>query len=470
MIYDSEKGDVRMVAVGDAMLTRRLSPFGEPDYLRLVELMRGADVCFANLETTVRTRDEGYPSAGITGTVMSTPPELVDELKWMGINIVSTANNHTCDYGVNGVLAAIAHLRRAQLPFAGTGVTLGQARAPGYLDTRAGRAALVAATSATSSRDFAGSAPESAAFAALGRAGDPRPDAPGRPGTNPLRFSKSFTVDKEAIAALNRIKEGLGFTRKQNRDRVHFYTKSEAAADTDQGVAFLGGRFRSGAGFAISTTVNPEDAEANLRHIRDARRRADWVIFSFHNHECSEAGAETARTKADLEEPAGFAVEFARAAIDAGADMVAGHGPHVPLGVEVYKGRPILHSLGNFIFQSDLVEAYPSDVYGRFGLGPESTPADFIDARSKNDTSGFGPVAGFWHGLLAECEFRGRKLAALRLHPLDLGFGRPRAERGRPLLARGEVARETLERVQRLSQRYGTRMSIEGETGVVALG
>src|SRR3974377_69981 len=111
MIYDSERGDMRMVAVGDTMLTCRLSPYAEPDYVRLVELMRRADVTFANLETTVRNRDEGNPDAAVAGTGVSTPPELRDELKWMGIDIVSTANNHTFDYGVNGVVASIAHLR-----------------------------------------------------------------------------------------------------------------------------------------------------------------------------------------------------------------------------------------------------------------------------------------------------------------------------------------------------------------------
>jgi poly-gamma-glutamate synthesis protein (capsule biosynthesis protein) len=470
MIYDSERGDIRMVAVGDTMLTCRLSPYSEPDYVRLVDIMRRADVTFANLETTVRTPDEGNPDAAVTGTVMSTPPELIDEVKWMGIDIVATANNHAFDYGVAGVVASMAHLRRACVPFAGTGATLGQARAPAYVETGMGRVGLVATTSATGSRDFSGACPESTVFAALGRASDARPDAPGRPGTNPLRFTKTFTVDAEAMAALARIKDGLGFTKQQKRDKAHFYAANEAAVDGDEEIAFIGGNFRRGKGFAISTAVNRDDADANLRQIRDARRRADWVIVSFHNHECSEAGSETAQSKADLEEPAAFAIEFARAAIDAGADMVAGHGPHVALGVEIYKGRPIFHSLGNFVLQNDLVAAYPAEVYSRFGLSPDATPADFIDTRSRNDTAGFGPAAGFWQGLLAECEFRNRELAAVRLHPLDLGFKRTRSQRGRPLLARGDVAREILERTRRLSKQYhGTMLAIEGETGLVVL-
>lgn len=40
--------------------------------------------------------------------------------------------------------------------------------------------------------------------------------------------------------------------------------------------------------------------------------------------------------------------------IDAAADVVVGHGPHVLRGIEVYKGRPIFYSLANFIFENDL--------------------------------------------------------------------------------------------------------------------
>jgi poly-gamma-glutamate synthesis protein (capsule biosynthesis protein) len=70
---------------------------------------------------------------------------------------------------------------------------------------------------------------------------------------------------------------------------------------------------------------------------------------------------------------------------------------------------------------------------------------------------------------LAECEFRANAVAAIRLHPLDLGHGRSRAQRGRPVLARGEVARRTLERVARLSKPFGTRLEFDGETATIRL-
>jgi poly-gamma-glutamate capsule biosynthesis protein CapA/YwtB (metallophosphatase superfamily) len=76
----------------------------------------------------------------------------------------------------------------------------------------------------------------------------------------------------------------------------------------------------------------------------------DIVIVSFHG------GAEGKQAlhipKGDetfLEENRGNVIRFARAVIDAGADMVIGHGPHVLRAMEVYKGKLIAYSLGNFL-------------------------------------------------------------------------------------------------------------------------
>jgi hypothetical protein len=53
-------------------------------------------------------------------------------------------------------------------------------------------------------------------------------------------------------------------------------------------------------------------------------------------------------TEMFLGENRGDPIKFSRAAVDAGADLVIGHGPHVMRGMEFYKGRLIAYSLGNF--------------------------------------------------------------------------------------------------------------------------
>jgi poly-gamma-glutamate capsule biosynthesis protein CapA/YwtB (metallophosphatase superfamily) len=453
MTYQAESRNMRVVLAGDAMPSRALTVFREPDYLALVDLLRGADIAFANLETTVRHRHEGAPNF-TQGTPMTTAPALLEDLKWMGFGILSNANNHATDYGTGGVLAMLEHLRAARLPSAGSGANLAEARAPAYADAPAGRVAVVAATSF---------------YRPWNRAADQRPDAPGRPGISPLAFSTSYTVDDESFAALACISDELGLTQERARHRAQFFSAREAPSDDGEQLSFLGSQFRRGNRFHVTTKVNREDAEAVLRSLREARRQADFVIFSFHSHEFGAAGRRTAPTDVEMEEPAEFYVEFAKQAIDAGADIVAGHGPHLTLGIEIYKQRPIFYSLGNFIFQNDTVEVFPAESYGRFGLSHEATPADFLDARTDGEKRGFPASPAFWESIVAECEFRDHAIASIRLHPLDLGHGQSRAQRGRPVLARGEVARRALERVARLSQPFGTRLEFDGETATIRL-
>ena len=50
MLYEAERGDMSIAVVGDAMISRRMSPYREPDFLKLVELLRSADLSIANLE------------------------------------------------------------------------------------------------------------------------------------------------------------------------------------------------------------------------------------------------------------------------------------------------------------------------------------------------------------------------------------------------------------------------------------
>src|SRR5262249_7946150 len=131
MIYRSESGDIRMLLAGDVMPSRGLTPFDEPDYRALVELIRGADVAFANLETTVRTRDEGAPG-WTQGTPMTTPPALLDDLKWMGFGLLSNANNHATDYGTGGLLATPKPVQPARPPWASAAGKPAQAAQPPY--------------------------------------------------------------------------------------------------------------------------------------------------------------------------------------------------------------------------------------------------------------------------------------------------------------------------------------------------
>jgi poly-gamma-glutamate capsule biosynthesis protein CapA/YwtB (metallophosphatase superfamily) len=453
MIYQAEKCNFSIALAGDTMLTRRLTPFKEERFLALREVLRANDAAFANLEGTVHTWEEGTP--GITqGTFMTTEPKLLDDLKWLGINMVSCANNHAFDYGEGGVLANIKHLDNAGIAHAGTGRNLAEARAPAYLDTPNGRVALVAAT---------------ATFRAWNQAGEQRPDLRGRPGINPLGFQTTYKVDVAAFDQLRRISRELGFDKTHERARKHFYSDKEIPDAKAAELSLLGNRYLLAESFSIETKASERDLQDNLRWIREARRQADWLIVSVHCHEFGGASLLTAGSRAELEETAEFVTRFAHQAIDEGADVFVGHGSHFPMGVEIYREKPIFYSVGNFVFQNETVGFFPADAYERFDLDLRATPSDFLDARTAGGKKGHPSDPAYWENMLAVCEFNGRKLKEIRIHPIDQGFGRPRPQRGRPVLAEGKVAERVIDRVTRLSERYGTKMSRRADMGVIEL-
>jgi len=104
---------------------------------------------------------------------------------------------------------------------------------------------------------------------------------------------------------------------------------------------------------AFSPTRGSHDLlsfETYAPQIAELAANNDIVIVSFHGGAEGQAGVE--RLGFGMEyaygEKRGDVVAFAHAMIDAGADVVIGHGPHIPRALEIYRGRAIAYSLGNF--------------------------------------------------------------------------------------------------------------------------
>jgi poly-gamma-glutamate capsule biosynthesis protein CapA/YwtB (metallophosphatase superfamily) len=91
------------------------------------------------------------------------------------------------------------------------------------------------------------------------------------------------------------------------------------------------------------------DIGSAQRRVAEMARQNDIVVVSFH---AGGEGLSYLHVRDTFEyflgQPRGNVVEFARAVVDSGADLVWGHGPHVPRAIEMYKARLIAYSLGNF--------------------------------------------------------------------------------------------------------------------------
>ena len=424
----AEAGDgVSFALTGDSIITRKLSVYREPAFLDLIGLIRGADAAFTNLEMLFHDY-EPYPMTQSGGTYMRAEPALAWELVWAGFDMVARANNHTGDYGELGMTLTSRHVEKAGLVQAGVGNSLAEAREAAFLDTARGRVALVSVAST---------------FPDNSRAGRSRGDMPARPGLNPLRFTTTYVLPRAQLEALRGAAKGLG-------GRV-----------PDSGDAFgaFGARFALGDAPEVRRIALEEDVNAIAAVVRNASRQADYTILSFHTHESD--GVRTV--------PPAFIVSFCHAMVDAGADMLVGSGPHVLRGVEIYKGKPILYSLGDFIFQNETLLRLPSENYDPLGLATDAHVADFNDRRYSNDTRGFPSDREIWESVVAVARWKGRTLAGLTLHPVTLQFGKGRTVRGRPLLAGPELGGKIIGDLSERSKPFGTTIAFEKGVGRVVL-
>ncbi len=437
----SVHSSMKLAVTGDSIITRRVGISLDEPTRSLIELLTDTDVAFTNLE--VLPNDfAGYPALESGGSHFAAHQWVMDDLTDMGFNLFACANNHSLDYSIEGLIATIEVLEERQIPFAGIGRNLAESRMPVYLDTPAGSVGMISCSSSFSSGQ---------------EAAEQRPDMVGRPGLNPLHFDTTYYVTAGQLNTIREVAFGLGLEQ-QRQERIQLGFKFPP--DDPDVFPFLESNFKIADEPYVETVPKEKDVAAMERWVQDARRRSDLVIVSLHAHE---------QQAEDKEMPADFITTFARRMIDAGAGLVVGHGPHLIRGIEIYDGKPIFYSLGNFIGQNELVWRLPADSYDRFRVEQTQTPAIVYDTRYGGDTKGFPADPRYWETVMPLLEFDGERITGLEIVPVSLAHG-PRAHRrGKPEVASGEIAERVLTRLQKLSQVYGTVVRIEGERASIDL-
>lgn len=209
-------------------------------YGDLLPLFRESDLNIVNVECALCRNGQPILKAG---PALRADPDRAVPLAEVPFHLACLANNHTGDYGVDGLQQTLQALRQAGLATIGAGQTGEDAARPHF-----------------------------------------------------------FTNGKTTLAVLN-------------------FAEGEACAST-----------YGGPGAA------PFDLEGVEEQIRKAKHQANAVLAIFHG----------GREHAPMPPP--YVIDGLRRLARAGADAVVGHHPHVPQGIEVYHGTPIIYSQGNFVF------------------------------------------------------------------------------------------------------------------------
>lgn len=241
----------------------------------IMQHMQTADICFADNEFPYTTRGSATPGKDYT---YRADPANVQLMLDLGVDIVSIANNHTYDYGPDGVLDTLETLRNAGIEYVGAGKDLAEASETKFIELDGLRVAFLSGT------------------------------------------------------------------------RVEWAELTKGATEDSPGV------FR---------TVDPE---LLYQRVREARQEADLVIVYIH------WGIESVEYLEDYQKTVG------KALVDAGADAVIGDHTHCLQGVELYRDKPIIYSVGNFWFnaktqRSVLAELHVTGTRSDYALRLQYLPA-----------------------------------------------------------------------------------------------
>lgn len=341
--------------VGDVMIRRPFAQSGRgaaPGFQAAVAAMEETDLAVANLEMPLSRRGSRVPKH----SHLRSDPAVIQDVKAMGVNAVTLANNHMYDYGPDALHDTVAACREAGIACCGAGADLEAALAPARLRAGGNPVALLSVASTLPI--------ESAA-------------RDGKPGIAPIEVGWSYEPD------VNLTVEQPG-----TMPRVH-------------------------------TCASRADQETVCARIATLRAEGDAVIVAIHWGVPEYWMSPSQGWLAEYQQPLG------RALIDAGAQIVLGHHSHSLHPVEVYRGRPIFYSVGNFLFEDPRDFMAPESVIVQVALGPEYT---------------------------------------VTLVPAVLDA------QGFPQLAAGETARHVLGLLAELSAPFGTHFEIEGDRGRLVLG
>jgi len=272
---------ITVTVVGQSMIRSDIRETTPAEVPVIQGLLKG-DVMFTNLEAAIAEKGETVHE----GRGFLTPPEALDALTTFGFNLLSLSGNHAFDLNVTGIHNTIREADSRKIVHAGTGNTVAEAVAPGYLRTPKGTIALIASASGL-----------------ITPGGSATAD---RPGVNELRI-EAGGIENEATQDL----PGAPANTPNPEDSQRILQSiREARQHADLVIVYQHNHVFSNHSFTnVFTEGLPERLAPN-----------EWLV------------------------------KWTHAEVDAGADIIVMHGAPLLHGVEIYHGRPIFYDLGNFIY------------------------------------------------------------------------------------------------------------------------
>ena len=272
-----------------------------------------ADISVANLEIPLTNQGEPHPTKGIS---FRCAPENVSGLVYAGIDVVSLANNHILDYMEPGLIQTTNILSAANIRHSGAGLNSYEAYQPATISRKGQSIAFLSSSDRTgqynNAQPYLNAGANKAGFAYM----------------TPFYLRQQIdAVDSFADLIVVEMHAGSEYSSGPGND-YDLFTRNDLYVQMTT--------------YPTSQWGNPE-------------------LPDYDNID------EDYNPRLDV--PHMWDREIRQFVIDEGADLVIVHHPHILQGVEVYNGKVIAHSLGNFIFDLDYPETYPTIILNAMADG-----------------------------------------------------------------------------------------------------
>ena len=206
------------------------------------------------------------------------------------------------------------------------------------------------------------------------------------------------------------------------------------------------------------TKANEEDLENILEDVRKLRPQVDVLVWSIH------WGLHLMPIVLADYEPL-----VAHAVIDAGADLILGHHPHLCKGIEVYKGKAIFYSLGNFVFdQYSNVSRADLEKYGAHNVPPEKikkkhAPQAIIRRSYDPECPRYQWPKVSRNTMIVKCTIEDKAIKQVSIIPAYVnGLGQPE-----PLSASSDKGKAVIDFLNVSSEELDFKFTVEGDEAVV---
>ncbi|HEY4302926.1 MAG TPA: CapA family protein [Gemmatimonadaceae bacterium] len=414
--------------LGDISQVKPVADLGLPEFESVLTIVRDADFALANQEGPAFHTATKRFAVNETGAMFPEDTTAPWDIKKMGVDMVTVANNHGMDYGADALFEDLRLLKAAGLSYAGAGANMREARAATLMTTPKGRLTVVA-TAGTFKPNFA--------------AADGRGALAERAGISTVRTTLFQQVTEPEMKSLVQLKAMR--TPGMSTD-----------GPSPKQLSVLDQIYRLGDKPGLSYRMNDYDLKDIMAAVHTAKQNSDFTIFTIHAHQSATGEDDTNPIPGD------YLVQLFHSVVDAGADVVAGHGNHLIRGIEIYKGKPIFYGLASFEFSG---QPAGTNVGGEPRLlsepGPTGPPSDQSIRQLGN-----GVTLTMWESIFATTQWADGKLKEVRIYPIDLNAA-GKKPKGVPSFAAPALAAKILGELRKDSAPFGTKIQIEGTVGVI---